>query len=216
MEQCIAITRIGTRCQLPAQSNGRCQWHGGRLPPATPEAPRPSDVGKWSKALPKHLLDRYSTSAADPQYRSLRDEIALLDARIEDLLQSLGTGSSPTNWKKLSETYQRVMASLESRNADDQAHAFTDLELLIAHGNADTTNWANIQALIEQRRRLIDCEQRGDLLKQMVIDQKQVLALTDVLLEIVSHHLPDPAAQAAISAEFMQILGLPSQPALSG
>ncbi len=202
MNQCTALTRSGTRCQLPAQANNRCRCHGGLLPPPSANSPQPHDFGKWTNALPQHLLDRYTTSDTDSQYRSLRSEIALLDARIEDLLQGLGTGSSPANWKKLNETYRRVLESLESRNADDQAHAFTDLDILIAKGNADTINWANIQALIEQRRRLIDCEYRGDMLKRMYIHQQEVIDYADALLEIVRRHLPEPETQAAISAEF--------------
>jgi len=216
MQQCTALTRFGARCRLPAQANDRCRWHGGLVPPALlAQPPQNLNTGKWSNAVPTHLLVRYSFSAMDPQYRSLRSELALLDARIEDLLGSLGTGNSPDSWKKLTQIHGRVVESIENHNPDEQARAFTELELIIAHGNADTTIWANIQALIEQRRRLIDSENRGDSLRRVYVQPEEAAAYTELLLQIVRHHIPDPATCEAINTEFTQVLGLPSPPAAS-
>lgn len=43
--------------------------------------------GKFSDAVPERYLDDYERALADPNLLSLRDEIALLDARIIELLK---------------------------------------------------------------------------------------------------------------------------------
>ena len=81
---CGAKTRSGSACQNRPMPNGRCRMHGGKSLGgiASPNFKH----GGYSKFLPVRLGDNYQEAMADPELLALRDDIALLDARVHDLM----------------------------------------------------------------------------------------------------------------------------------
>src|SRR6187399_1656871 len=96
---CGAKTRQGDTCQRPGMPNGRCHLHGGK---SLGGVASPSfTTGKYSKYLPTRMLDRYHEAAEDHELIALREDVALLDARIADMLQRVDTGESGEIWASL-------------------------------------------------------------------------------------------------------------------
>src|SRR5215207_4884483 len=96
--RCTATSkRSKQRCRKPAM-RGRtvCLAHGGKTPrgAASPHF----TTGRYSRSLPGHLVATYERARADP---TLRDELALVDAIIADLLGPLDDDTPEA-------TYQRV------------------------------------------------------------------------------------------------------------
>jgi hypothetical protein len=87
---CGAKTRRGTPCQNPAMKNGRCRMHGGATPRGT-DLPQ-FKSGRYSKSLPDKLAGRYEEALSDEERHDLRDEIALAEAKIADLLLGMKRG----------------------------------------------------------------------------------------------------------------------------
>jgi hypothetical protein len=87
---CGAKTRKGTPCQNPAMKNGRCRMHGGATPRGT-DLPQ-FRHGRYSKSLPDKLVGRYEEALTDEERHDLRDEIALAEAKIYDLLLGMKRG----------------------------------------------------------------------------------------------------------------------------
>lgn len=87
---CGAKTRKGTLCQNPAMKNGRCRMHGGTTPRGT-DLPQ-FRHGRYSKSLPDNLAGRYEEALSDEERHDLRDEIALAEAKIADLLSGMKRG----------------------------------------------------------------------------------------------------------------------------
>lgn len=89
---CGAKTRQGTSCQRsPARGRKRCRLHGGATPRG--RASPHFKTGEHSKFLPDRLIGRYEEAQADPHLRSLRQDIAILQVRIQELCQQLKHGS---------------------------------------------------------------------------------------------------------------------------
>jgi hypothetical protein len=85
MRRCGARTRQDGECRQPALESGRCRYHGGRSTgPHTLAA-----GGHYSKYLPRRLAARYGEALTDPELNSLRDDQAVLEARLCELLQGL-------------------------------------------------------------------------------------------------------------------------------
>lgn len=95
--RCTAISkRSGEQCRKPAM-RGRavCLAHGGKTPRgiASPHF----ITGRWSKDIPARLASGYEHARQDPDLLSLREELALVTAAIDDRLSSLGEADDPSD-----------------------------------------------------------------------------------------------------------------------
>lgn len=110
--QCTATSkRSGKQCRKHAM-RGRtvCLAHGGRTPrgAASPHF----KTGRYSRSLPGHLVAAYEQALHDPTLMSLRDEIALVDAMIEETLSQI-TEDMP--WAKERRLFAQVRRLIEQR-----------------------------------------------------------------------------------------------------
>lgn len=84
--QCQAKCKAtGQRCRRRAVKGKRvCTVHGGLTPAGTASIHYRS--GRYSKHLPARLTERYQEAQTDQRLLELREEIALIDSRLSDLL----------------------------------------------------------------------------------------------------------------------------------
>ena len=123
--RCGAKTRRGTPCQHWALDNGRCRLHGGRdvdPKPGVKVSGRPPTHGIYSKYLKGTLTDRTEEYLRDPNFLSLKDEIALSRAllskvaeRIKDEGEIKDDDTDAVRMlvesiRRLNETYTRIEA----------------------------------------------------------------------------------------------------------
>ena len=98
--------RSGERCKRAA-SLGRnvCAIHGGKSPRGVASAS--FRHGRYSKALPHRLLHDFDELRSDPELVSLRDELALVDLRLQEKVNEWAWGEI----KPLIETRQELAAT---------------------------------------------------------------------------------------------------------
>ena len=96
---CDARTRAGTPCQRAPRPNERCSKHGGKSL-AGIASPRFTS-GRSSVVLPTRLAARYHEAHADPQLLAIWDDVALVDARIADVLGRVDSGESARHRRPL-------------------------------------------------------------------------------------------------------------------
>ena len=134
--QCGAKSRQGTPCKrAPVRGRRRCRLHGGATPwgPASPHW----RTGRHSRVLSRLGLGRaYQRAINDPEMVNLREEIAVVDARVLLLLESLATAGAGDDrtWAKiyeaielrrrLTETQSRLLERLDGTLTGDQVIAF--------------------------------------------------------------------------------------------
>jgi len=97
----------------PAMKNGRCRMHGGLTPRGT-DLPQFSH-GRFSRSLPDRLVERYETALADTERHDLRDEIALAETKIADLLAQIGESEGAAGSEAESEAVWRDLERWISR-----------------------------------------------------------------------------------------------------
>lgn len=91
MARCTAKAKqTGARCKRNA-TPGRnvCRMHGGKSLRGI-DAPN-FKTGRYSKCLPDRLAERYEEALNDAELTRLGDEIALVDARLQDVIERLRT-----------------------------------------------------------------------------------------------------------------------------
>ena len=110
---CGARTRKGTPCQNAAMENGRCRMHGGKVPRGA-ELPQFAH-GRYSKSMPDRLAERYEEALSDEERHDLRDEIALAETKIADLLASIERSADESlAWQDVERWIARKQRAVES------------------------------------------------------------------------------------------------------
>ena len=178
--------------------------HGGKTPRG-PASVHWKD-GKYSKFLPSRLFAQYRTAANDPELLSLRRDIALLDARILDLLPRVDTGEAGQLWRAAQAAMAKLRLELAKHDMGGMMLALAQVERLIGQGASDYAAWREIGALIEQRRKLCESEQKRVTMVAEVLTTEQAMALLTRVAAVIQRHVTDRQALNAIALE-LQALG---------
>jgi len=166
-------------------------------------------TGRYSRYLPAQLHERYDLARTDGDLLSLRDDVALLDTRITDVVSKLDTGEGLDLWAELKAVYQAVLAARDEDNPEGVATGLSRMGEVLEQGAAQERVWAKVIPLLDQRRKLVESERKRLVELQQVITVEKAMVLVSALVHAVSKHVTDRSALNAISAEFGTLLSLP-------
>ena len=183
--------------------NGRCYLHGGATPSGI-ASPQFKD-GRYSKVLPPRLKERYEAALKDPQLLEQRPEISLLDARLADLLARVDTGESGAIWQGLMAQRMELIAAQRAADVKGQAAAMRAIIDLIAQGHADYQAWADVHAVIEQRKRITESERKRLVEAQQMITTEQAWLLIQGVIESLTTHITDRKILTAIQNDITRL-----------
>jgi hypothetical protein len=220
MTRCAATSkRTGEPCGAFAMV-GRtvCYHHGGRTPigPAAPTWRH----GRRSKSLPGRLLAGYQESLADPDRLAMSAELAVLDARLDDVLGRVDTGESGRLWDALAETWEELTAARAAAaratpsSRDWQiaqakfADALATIGGIIDRGRGDWSAWEDVRTLIRDRQRLVESERKRMIEAQQYIAFDQAMTLVATIVDTVKRHADAPTLRA-VTAELARLTGRP-------
>lgn len=195
--------KSGEPCRAKAMANGRCRIHGGKSL-AGIAAPGYKD-GRYSKVLPKRMREAYAQALDDPQLLEQREQIAVLDARLLDLLGRVDTGESGALWQKLMQARMDLIAAKQGGDTVGQIVALNAILDLIGQGHADYRAWGELQSVLEQRKRLVESERKRLVEMQQMVTSQQAMGLITAIIESVKRNVTDRAALAAIQTDFIRL-----------
>ncbi len=191
-----------------------CQVHGGATPRGI-ASPHYKD-GRYSKVLPLRLSPRYEASRQDAALLEMHEEIALVDARLADLLARVDTGESGALWRNLMAAREELLARRKASDTLGQMAALNLIMELISQGHADYRAWGEVAAVLEQRRKLVESERKRLVETQQMITTEQAMVLIQALLASVKEHVSDRATLSAIQNKFISITGHDDQRVIDG
>lgn len=172
--------------------NGTCYKHGGATPGGI--ASVHFKTGMRSKYMPKGLMSRWQEAMRDPQLLSLDRDVALVEARLMEVVK--GTGEGNSNWVKLGE---RRTAILEARRTNDMKSVGENLNQLlelISTGCTEEERWKEIiDRLVEQRRKLIDSIHKHQVQAAQIVTLSEMQILFTGLAQIVRQSFVNLMAQ---------------------
>lgn len=196
----------GERCRRPAmRGSNYCQWHGGRIKAAMKKGAGHNRFvnGKYSSLLPDNLRATYEDGLEDPRLLELREEIALIDARLVQLVGRIGTGESNGVWNALQANWREFMNAVRTGNVANQNELLPTVNMLITRGAADTAQWEEVEGLQEHRRKMVESEQRRMQIAQQMIGVEQVVVLMNAtityLKEAVTRYADDETADKILA-----------------
>lgn len=206
--QCTAKSKqSGQQCKRPATPGvDKCHMHGGKSLKGI--ASPTLKTGRHSKYLPIGLMDTYHEHLSDGDRLILDSEIALLDVRMAEVLESLGDYEGSSAWLQL---YTLKAKYRDAKNEADQLALLREIFDVIDMGASHVSKWNEIGGLIEQRRKVVESERKRLVEAEQVIDVNRAMVLVTALLAAVKTHVKDPTARVAIQAEFNQLVGASHQ-----
>lgn len=208
MAQCTAKSKqTQQQCRQPAtQGTTKCRFHGGKslIGAASPSYKH----GRRSKVLPVRLRERYEEALDDAELLAMRDELAVIDARLDELFLRIDTGETGARWQTVRKVFQEYVV-------DQDDAALADLGRAIQGGVADEQAWNEIATRIQQRQSLVESERRRLTEIQQMMTVGEAVTLATHLLDIVRRNVTDRNALSAIGREFEAALSRPDRQRLT-
>ena len=206
MSQCTATSkRTKQPCGRPPMV-GRtvCYHHGGMIPrgSALPQ----TKTGRYSKHLPTRMASRYQEAQADPELLVLRDEIALLDSRLADVLSRVDSGESGALWSELNSTWEaytraRYSSKPVPKKTAEMMEALSAHEAVLTRARADHAAWAEIGQLLDRRQRMVESERRRYVEMQQMVSVEQAMLFLGAVTDAIRRHVSDRDTLAALGRE---------------
>lgn len=157
--KCGAKKRDGSLCKKPpVKGRNRCRLHGGAQKRGAQH--HSFKDGRYSKLLPARFLAEYERSRQDPDIMRLRDEVALVDVRIKELVGKLDTGETGEAWRKLQQLTGAYTEAKGEKNPEAQIEAAEKIVALIQAAGSVFSAWNEINMQVDVRRRLVETESR--------------------------------------------------------
>jgi hypothetical protein len=202
---CGAKTRNGTPCKSTAvMANGRCRMHGGKSK-AGADSPR-FKTGRYSKYLPDNLLWRYREGLADPELQSLRDELAMLNVRITQVIEHLSTGEGRSAWDAVREAFDALRGGFRQNNLDAIREGMAGIEAALDQAKDEQGAWDEIVALFDERRKLVGEEGRREERAQRYITEREIMVLMAALVDVVRTNVSNQDEVTAVSMAIRQLV----------
>lgn len=201
--KCGAKTRAGTPCKGQAMRNGKCRMHGGKSPQGIASAR--TIHGKYSAHLPTRLLSIYEASRRDPDLLNLTESVALIDARLVELLKRIDTGESGATWRAVRDAFNGFEDATGKKDVPAAQSFLSDLKGLITRGRADESAWLDIRSTLEQRRRLVESERKRLVEMQQMVSAEQAALMVKALVASVRQHVHDPQTLRLIADDLGRV-----------
>lgn len=182
-----------------ARANGRCRMHGGN-------APRGADLpqfkhGRYSKSMPDRLLSRYEEALADEERHDLRDEIALAETKVDDLITGMHDGESDRLWIRLLKLEMQMRGAPEERAGE----LLSEIIDIIRRGGNEALAWQDIDRWTSRKQKAVETDVRVAQVKQEMVSAEEVMHLIAAILDAIRRHVEDQATRSALAREIRAI-----------
>lgn len=208
--RCTAMSkRTREQCKGPAiagDPSGKCYFHGGGNKPVGADNANFS-TGRHSKYLPSDLDRLYLDALHNPQLIEMGDHIALLEARMQQVLALAVAGEPAPKWADVAETFGRMETALLSGNVKEVIPALESLHRVLENGMKWDTTWNQVIGIMEQLRKMTDTEVKRRKELNQFVPVERVVALMAALGTAVKRHVTDPEQIAAVYRELAILHG---------
>lgn len=208
MPQCKAKSkRSQVQCKNRAMVDRTvCRMHGGKnkrgINHYAVKRAKSKVPSKYSEHIDTDLDGRYLRALNDPQLLSLRDDIALFEARMTQLIERVDSGESRELWTRASKYLKAFHDAKKIPDAREASiamkEAMSGLRLVINRGLEDYYIWDDIMKTYNMKERAVNSEHKRGVEMGNMITAHQAIALITTVMNIVSKNVTDPDAITSI------------------
>ena len=183
----------GQPCRAWAMKNGRCRIHGGKSVPPGLAHHSTTAGGRYSKYLPARLAAKYQDALNSKELLSLRDDVAICETRIGELLERVESGESGTVWQRLQELNTAFQDAQRAHDVAGMQKCLIKLQETLTLGSDDYAAWAELHKMWETRRRLTDTELKALVAHQQILTTEQMLIAIGLIEQIMYRRVTEHA-----------------------
>lgn len=189
--------------------SGRCKNHGGMS--LSGVAHPGFKKGRFSKALPSRLIERYEEALEDDKLADFTEDLAVIDARLSDLLLSMDEGGGAQIFREVKESFESFQVASSEGDTQAMRESLRRLDSAIKRGGKEAYLWSELRQLQEQRRKIILAQAKHLQLTNQTVTVTKVNLLISALLDAVRRNVGDPKTLRDINNEFLRITGAGSR-----
>lgn len=206
MPQCKAKNRkTGEQCRgWAVPGRNVCRYHGGNT--LSGIASTNYKHGRYSRYVPARLLERYQEGLTDPDLIALNDDMALLEARLADLLSRADQGEAGSLFERLDRIWQEFLIAQSVNDGRKMIAQLNKLGAIIERGRKESETWGEVATIIELRRKVSDTERKRRVEMQNMISAEQAMALIKAISEVIRREVTDLDSLARISEEIRRLM----------
>lgn len=200
--------RSRVQCEGPAIAGTdppRCRMHGGSS--LRGRAVSSFQSGRHSKYLPSQLDALYREALSNPDLLEMSDHIALLEARIQDVLARSAGGDPVPQWKEMAEAFEEVETAILGGEPDNYIKALERMHKLLDAGKKWDTTWHQVMDTMEQLRRMTDTEVKRKKELHQMVPVERVMILIAAVGMAVKRHVSNPDEIQAVYNELATLHG---------
>lgn len=183
-----------------------CRIHGGLTPEgiASPHF-KNGEHSKLLKHLPPSLAPHFNPD--NPRLIELREELALVDAGMIELLEQLKF-TSPPKWKDAVTAFDAFAKAKEARDAKGMNTHLEVLDALLHRGARALGAQQQVMGLIDRRARLVMAESRRRKDEHEMASLDEFGRFARLIVEAVEKHVPDRKVLGLVQADVLRVLAI--------
>ncbi|WP_231740852.1 hypothetical protein [Thalassoglobus neptunius] len=194
--------------------NGRCRMHGGHAVPPGPGHHTYKD-GKHSKLkVVTGLREKIQQEMENAELMSLRQDAAILNVRIQELLDEVDQSGATLNAEKLQSLWLKYQEAEKAGDADRSKQILREIGDVIMENAKTVENWKEVQKLISTRRSVVQADQKIMIESGSMLTAAQSIHAMNMLLNVVLPEITDKKVLRKIRWQFGLITG--AAPSMNG
>jgi hypothetical protein len=191
-------------CRAVMMKNGMgCQIHGGRTPVGL-DNPNTSDTPRYVTALKgTKLIDRYEKAKQDATLLELHEEIALVQAFIEDLLSRFDDGEGRITIKTILKCYEEMIDAGLNKKWAIYNKKMDDLVDLLHGADRQFALVEDIKSQIKLKKDLVESQSKREIQLEQMMKAEDVMLLIKVVLGEVRGVIYDRLDDKSVATDIL-------------
>lgn len=171
----------------PTKGRNRCKLHGGHSPRGIAH-PR-FEHGKYSRSIIGNLAGKYEQALADERLLEMRDDIALTDARIQDMLERIDSGENGQTWRDMKKVYKELRRSATQNDQQAFISSLNHMGNLIDSGINEWRQWDELSKAQKHKLDMVVSERKYLESKQQMLTAEEAMAMIAHIVSVVKHEV---------------------------
>jgi hypothetical protein len=176
--------------------------HGGASPRGI-EHPRYIH-GRYSKDITSKIFADLGKATADPELSSLRHELALLDARADELLGRVG--DSAPEWRAITKLLEKLDRAIQAGDGATQLRVTERLLTTLRASAKNFAGWHEAMKCMLTRAKLTEAEIRRTILLDGMITVAEFDEMLHAMGRLILEHVPDEKARVKIAEGLRELM----------